>query len=207
MSTNATNFGMLLYSTMKKVSSGFLIALLICLGISFDSSVAFRSAARLSQFPCLSIRNKIDDYRCFTNHRLDAVAEASEVLPAIITISFAAISVYTFKNPDTSDNIREAWDELVDTSKTAKTINTISPTTTTSSELRSTISSQEELVRLMKNVSETVDNRSAKLDELRLRSSDNAAVPSSDEVPKPKGRFVVRLAKKIIAPWRPWNEI
>jgi hypothetical protein len=191
-----------------KLSSNILSVLLVFHGISYDLIDAFRAVliVRQARPPRLRTgRGTIECYRPLTDNRLHAVAESSElVLPALITIGFAAVAAYTYQNPETSDQIREGWEGLLEAGKTDTTAgNDLS--SSSAAELIS-ISPQEELAILMKNVSQTVENQTIKLEELRLQPTKATESPSTTEQ-KPKRLLIVRLAKKIIAPWRPWSKL
>lgn len=161
---------------------------------------------------------------------------ASDELITILTISFgfAGAAIYTYKNPDTSNRIRSSWESLLEKQETGKATSVVesepiivSSSTPLSSGSTSTFvqisdmpttvtSAQAELTSLLKDVSETVEVQSTKLDEIRLKRIDSTTTPSVTVTPventqmdegSKKGKFIFKLFKKIIRPWKPWSSL
>lgn len=228
-----------------KYYSIIVACLIAILGSTFDYVVAFTiNAIPISNHQHPAIHH--DDY-LYTRHlsssdfRLHAASDL--IGPTLITIGFAAASIYTYQNPDTSDRIRQAWEEYIESSMSNTTTTATTDVVTKNPDVKVTekkeavevrkttpapvastsvapvtkSSPQQELTSLLKEVSESVDEQSTKLDELKSKRQvtksglEPAVEPSPSVVQEMKGgkkrRFVGKVFKKIVMPWKAWNKL
>jgi hypothetical protein len=134
----------------------------------------------------------------------------------LISAAFAGIALYTYQNPDTSDKIRDAVGGMGESSSTsiettpvpAPTSATVVPTPVVVVKVPVKKSKeQQELSTLLKTVSKTVEEQSVKLDKIE---STKTLTTSSLESTKPKEgkiKFVLKVVKKVVMPWKAWASL
>lgn len=165
------------------------------------------SVALAAAFAPLMVPTRLD--KSTTRLQMVDLASNELILPGILFLSAAAASLYTDKNPeglkDFTVKVEKAVEEVQEKVDEAK-----------SEQVKPKAKETKSTTDLVKQVASTVDEqrKTKKLVESRKASKakdEPAAEPEEEEVEAPKSgkkrRLIVRVMKKVVAPWRKWENI
>jgi hypothetical protein len=214
---------------LKYVINAILVSM-CCVGICVAFSVRpthYSISRRHDVLAFYHGTNSLKQYHMMSNLRDSSTTKLYSITGSdlsdalLVATAFAGIAVYTYQNPDTSEKIREALDGTNESSSTSSPVEgtpipTSSPTVVETTPVAvaakpvvvpavapiSKTKEQEQLSTLLQTVSKTVEEQSIKLDELESKKTETTSTPKGGKI-----KFVLKVVKKVVMPWKVWANL